>query len=304
MEGTEQICRKYGAIQPPAEDQPDEKTLASLKWCDDEALYYGIGRAADPVAARTCAFANFDNGPFSGEALLITIYANGVGVPRRLDVALGLACRYFPDRAGHLYHLLETNWQGSDYYWCTDNWSSTNAAYCADHHARVAEARREETLAQLASRWGSGVIADRFAKLKEAFTQFVEMRSDREVDQSGALRVSLVVEEQEALREQFVEDLQGFVQGVPPCLGAEKNGDADARMNAIYRKIRRTPSDQYEDNHGTIRQDGIKGTQRAWLRYRDAWVVFVGATFPAVPKEAVVNWLTQRRVAQLEELAD
>jgi uncharacterized protein YecT (DUF1311 family) len=218
-------------------------------------------------------------------------------------VALGLACKYYPFRAERLYQLLRANWQGADYSWCTGITDSINAGYCAYHEARIAGARREEILVKLADRWGSGVTADHFAKLKEAFTQFAEVRSDNEVDQSGMLRVALVVEEREALREQFVEDLQAFVQGVPPCLGAEKNGDADARMNAIYRKIQRTPSAQYEDNQGTIRQDGIKDTQRAWLRYRDAWGAFVAAAFPAVPKEAVVNWLTLRRVAQLEEMA-
>lgn len=304
LQGAEQICLRFGKIQPPAEDLPDAKALASLKGCDDEALYYGIGMPADPVAARTCAFANFNNGPFSGEALLMAIYANGVGVPRRLDVALGLACRHYPDRAEYLYGLLKSNWQGSDYSWCTGAADSINAGFCAHHDARVAGARRDQIVAGLASRWSSGEAADRFARLKSAMEHFVAARSGNEVEQSAALHVAVTVEEEETLREQFVSDLKGFAQGNPPCLGAEKSAGADARMNAIYRQIQRTPPEQYREGHGTVEQAGIKDVQRAWLRYRDAWVAFVAAAYPAVPKEAVVNWLTLRRAAQLQEMAD
>jgi hypothetical protein len=62
--------------------------------CDAEASYYGIGRAADFVAARRCAFAQISNKEesiFGGEDILMMIYANGKGVHANLTVAMTVA---------------------------------------------------------------------------------------------------------------------------------------------------------------------------------------------------------------------
>src|SRR5262245_41978449 len=75
------VCRSVKAKRIPAADMPDASTVAALKGCDAEALYYGIGRPKDAVAARKCAIAQMSDAdakydPFGGAALLMVIYAN------------------------------------------------------------------------------------------------------------------------------------------------------------------------------------------------------------------------------------
>ncbi|HST75140.1 MAG TPA: hypothetical protein VLJ20_07190, partial [Acetobacteraceae bacterium] len=91
------ICRGLRRVSPPPADRPNRSEAAALKGCNSEALYYGIGRPADPVRARQCAFLERGvwQGPpnLSGDTVLMIIYANGVGATRNLDVAISLACQ-------------------------------------------------------------------------------------------------------------------------------------------------------------------------------------------------------------------
>ena len=96
------VCRRLRGLTPPAADRPDAATAVALTpSCNAEALYYGIGIPADPVRARECAFIEqdagkaspYDAGRFGGTAMLMTIYANGVGAARDLDLATALACQ-------------------------------------------------------------------------------------------------------------------------------------------------------------------------------------------------------------------
>ncbi len=80
----------------------------------------------------------------------------------------------------------------------------------------------------------------------------------------------------------------------------------DARLNKAYRAIMHPgPADkpQYEIATG-ITPDGIKEAQRAWLKFRDAWVAFGKVRYPAVSAHAWKAMLTERRVNDLEDLKD
>jgi len=53
-----------------------------------------------------------------------------------------------------------------------------------------------------------------------------------------------------------------------------------------------------------IDKAGIQAAQRAWLRYRDAWVEFGKVRYPAVPAHAWRAWFTRQRIDMLKELLD
>lgn len=310
MKESKEICRKFLNITLPAADQPNAKTLATLGQCDSESLYYGIDRPVDAAAARACAFAERDRkeeGPFAGKSMLMTIYANGVGAERRLDIAIALACTLdgapaeMDGRVKHLYQLMQKNWSGRDFSWCDDITSGMAQGYCADHEARKKGPKRATRLAKLAGKWASGPAKARFAKLNDAVDNFIEKRGENEISPLGTAHAALTIEEGETLHNQFVKDLEGFARGKPPCKGAEKQTDADAKLNAVYRKIQQRPAEAFMADNGNVEQAGIKKTQLAWLKYRDAWTAFVAAAYPEIPAAAVINWLTQRRVKQLEE---
>src|SRR4051812_24469275 len=153
MTQSKAICRGVLRRDPPAADKPDAKIAASLKGCDSEKLYYGIGMKADPVRARQCAFLEMqrepDEGVFAGRTMLMTIYANGVGAKRDLDVATHLACGLegapaeVDGRVTHLAELKAKNWAGHDFDFCDDITSGLAMGYCADHAASVAAPVRE-----------------------------------------------------------------------------------------------------------------------------------------------------------------
>ena len=110
----QELCRQAAAVRFPAEDRPAPELLKGLQDCSSYDLYYGFNGQPDPERARLCAYAELnrpgENGPFQGEAMLITIYANGVGAKRNLDLALKLACKegWAPaEIEGRVQHLAE-----------------------------------------------------------------------------------------------------------------------------------------------------------------------------------------------------
>src|SRR4051812_40466716 len=161
MTQSKAICGGLLHRDPPAADRPDARTAATLKDCDSEKLYYGIGMKADPVRARQCAFLEMqkepDEGIFAGRTMLMTVYANGIGAKRDLDVATHLACGLdgapaeVDGRVRHLAGLKAKGWTGRDFDFCDDITSGLAMGYCADHAASMAAPVREAKIARLAS---------------------------------------------------------------------------------------------------------------------------------------------------------
>lgn len=196
FESSKALCRKLRDREPPESDRPDAAVAASLRGCDSEALYYGIGRPADPVRARQCAFLEAerdDAGVFSGRTMLMTIYANGRGANRDLDVATHLACGIegapmeSHGRVTHLAELKAKGWKGQDFHFCDDITSGLAMGYCASHDATIAGALRDAALAAMASGWS---VAEKqaFARLRAAHNAYVEAHGDGEVDMRGTAR--------------------------------------------------------------------------------------------------------------------
>ncbi|PSJ41689.1 lysozyme inhibitor LprI family protein [Allosphingosinicella deserti] len=51
---------------------------------------------------------------------------------------------------------------------------------------------------------------------------------------------------------------------------------------------------------GAVTRTGIRDAQRAWLRYRDAFLAFAKVKFPAVASDSLAAWLTDKRTEMLE----
>ena len=54
-----------------------------------------------------------------------------------------------------------------------------------------------------------------------------------------------------------------------------------------------------DDYQGQIQPEGINGAERAWLKYRDAWVAFAKAHYPNTDPSAWLAMLTQNRLWSL-----
>lgn len=306
------ICRRLRDVKPPASDRPDAATAAALGHsCNAEALYYGIGRPSEPARARQCAFVQRQTGGasppghegFSGTAMLMTIYANGIGAARNLDLATALACQVegapaeVDGRVKHLQKLKAEHWTGRDFSFCDDVTSGDAGGLCASHDAAIADARRSERLAHLTDGWPA---ADRsaFAKLRAAEQAYVKASSGNEVDLTGTLRAALVIHHEQELEEAFVGLLADLEAGKVPALSASAFEAADAELRATYRRLMAGPDPVL----GTVTKKGIHTAQRAWLHYRDAWVAFAAVKFPAVSANNLQARLIRERTKQLQAL--
>ncbi len=299
------ICRGLKRVAPPASDRPDRSALAALKGCRSEALYYGIGRRADPARARQCAFAERgsaeDGAGFAGDAMLMTIYANGIGAARNLDVAISLACQIGgapaeqDGRVNHLAKLRAEHWTGTDFSFCDDVTSGFAMGVCASHDAALADAQRQQQFASVTAGWSE---ADKraFAVLRKAEQAFVDARAGEEVDMSGTARAAMSIDEQQQQQTDFLAMLKSLTDGSAPSCTSEQLAAADTELNSAYRDVQHAKD---PSRWGTVTKDGIRTTQRAWLRYRDAWVAFAAAKYPAVSPDAIRCWLTGKRTAML-----
>jgi hypothetical protein len=305
FEPSKAICRKLRDREPPASDRPDPATARSLKGCDSEALYYGIGKPADPVRARQCAFVEAEGdegGVFWGRTMLMTIYANGRGAKRDLEVAAHLACGIegaameSHGRVTRLAELEAKAWKGRDFHFCDDITSGLAMGHCARHFADVEKAKRESEMAERTRGW---TMAEKraLAGLRRAHEAYVEAHGLGETDLSGTARGAMVVEAEERERDSFAALLASLSAGHLPPGGAPAYRAADLRLNAAYRQVIRdiAPS----ESPGAVTREGIRDAQRAWLRYRDAFLAFAAVKFPRVGRDGLAAWLTEQRTEVL-----
>lgn len=307
-EPSKSLCRQLRGRGPPRSDRPDAATARSLRGCDSEALYYGIGMPADPARARQCAILEMeadDPGsvpPFGGRAMLTTIYANGVGARRDLDLAIHLACGVEGapmESHGRVMHLAELRRQrapGRDFHICDDITSGMMGGQCAGHRARIAQAQRAAALAALTRGW-TDPERRALAPLIAARTAYSQAHASGEVDARGTLRGAFWVQAQEALERQFLDMLQHLSAGrripAPHDFAA-----ADQSLNAAYRARMRG---EFDDDPGAVTREGVRDAQRAWLRYRDAFLAFAAVKYPRVTRGAIAAWLTRQRTALLRD---
>ncbi|MEA3062324.1 MAG: hypothetical protein QOJ94_2105 [Sphingomonadales bacterium] len=302
------LCRKLKDREPPATDRPDPAAARALDGCDSEKLYYGIGMLADPVKARQCAFLEADSeddGPFSGRAMLMTIYANGKGAARNLDVAIHLACGIEGapmEMLGRIEDLTERRTKGGgDFDYCDDITSGMAGGQCAEHGAQIEGAKRDAIWARLTAAW-TPAEKQALARMKAAHRAFAEAHAEGEVDMTGTLRGAFYVEAVEKLDKALLAMVQRLEAGRAPALGHAQFAAADAALNARYRK--ELQSTEPSDAPGAVTRDGIRSAQRAWIAYRDAFLAFAAVRYPKVPRDAVAAWLTAERTKMWDEGED
>ena len=299
------ICRALGAPVTPPGDMPTPAQRAALRDCRSEPLYYGEGRAVDYNDARLCAFVEAEGGDdqtFGGSTILMQIYANGLGVPRNLDLATAYACQLQGAPAesdGRVLHLQALKAKVEPFDYCNDVTSGWAASECEARASTLASFTRGAKVAALEAQLPQSARAS-YDRLQEALKGFIEVHADGEVDQSGTGRAGFVIEEQDAVHDQFVIDLDRLLSGKWPVASATAARDADTHLNASYRKTLAWAGSR--DNMSTIHPDAIRKAQRAWLVYRDAFVRFAAAAAPSTSRDALLARLTDLRNAQLDRM--
>ncbi|HYG46669.1 MAG TPA: lysozyme inhibitor LprI family protein [Allosphingosinicella sp.] len=107
----------------------------------------------------------------------------------------------------------------------------------------------------------------------------------------------MVIGAEEALREELVEVLERLRSGRALPTPAARLPAEDSALNAAYRKrLGETSGEHYP---GAVTRQGVRDAERAWLRYRDAFLAFAAIKFPRVPRDELAAWLTRKRTALL-----
>jgi hypothetical protein len=162
---TRAFCAQAIASEPPAADRPSPAQAKALAGCDSEALYYGIGRAADPVSARRCAILERDGEEgeqlpyFSGSGILAVAYANGQGASRDLKIATHMACGIddavaaTQARVTQLQKLASSTVNTEPFGICDHATSGISGGVCAAHDAELENQVRARGIADLERGW-------------------------------------------------------------------------------------------------------------------------------------------------------
>ncbi|MEE9913723.1 MAG: DUF1311 domain-containing protein [Deltaproteobacteria bacterium] len=305
QENWQKICGRVKNVFYPPADLPTTGDARALKDCSSYNLYYGFVEKANPVKARLCAYGekkDLGDSPFYGKAMLMTIYANGIGAKRNLDLALKLACEVggapaeIEGRVKHLAELKAKNWQGSDFSFCDDITSGYMQGFCADHHDQFASVKRNERLGEIQGKWTK---ADRkaFAELSKIADNYFDVHVDQEVDQTGSGRAALAIGELAVQKDFFLKTLEELDRGTLPQYSVHQFRAADSQLNTVYQQIQKKTDLEW----GSVTKEGIKIAQRSWVKYRDAWIKFCSKKYPGITAERISTHLTLNRVKELEE---
>jgi uncharacterized protein YecT (DUF1311 family) len=304
-------CAALAKAAIPKADEPDAAARARLAGCDSQSLYYADGGKPDYVDARLCAYLERENGDqlvFGGSSVLLMIYANGYGVARNLGLAKKFACETagapaeLDGRLEHLDAMAKTPGKTEPFDLCDDVTSGYMMGFCASRAADAAKVDRDKRVVALTAAWSAGHRAA-FANVRAAADAYFEAAVDGEVDMSGTARGAMAVGARESLEGALVDALTAFEQGALPRGDAAAFAAADKALNATYAAtIKRYKTDSAEGIAGTVTPDGIRDAERAWIRYRDAWVAFGAQKYPKVPADAWRTYFTQEREKALKEL--
>jgi len=312
-ESWEKICRDVQA-QPLVEPRISGPLKESqLPMCDARALYYGFGSKPDYPAALQCAWyqrshsdANGNSDMFGPTGMLTMLYANGRGTPRNFDFAIRFACEQpfaapaeMEGRIANLRRMKATNNQKDIFGLCDDATSGMSMGFCQsiEQDKQDAERARKRAAFTVKLTAPAKVLYD---KLYAAEGRFEETRVNNELDMSGSARNMFVLQDRGRLRDQFIINLDRFSKGDIPQATAEDVKKLDAEMNAVYQRLMQLPESAYEV--GTVKRDGVRETQRAWLQLRDAWMAFAKPAYPKLTADRVMAQLIRLRLHQLQAL--
>jgi uncharacterized protein YecT (DUF1311 family) len=278
--------------------------------CDSYKSYSGIGRKVDFAAARRCAWserlaqqANLEPrytvaSFFGGSAMLAVLYANGEGIEQNKPLVLRFACE--SELADHGIEDIqalpnEPHVTGRKFKYCDEAFTTFEMNLCAAYGDEIAAQKREDELNRLSIRWPRA-DKDALAALERAEEAYVTAHGGGETYLGGTIRNLRVDRVEERQRDNFLAAVREFEGGHLPRGSEADYRKADSDLNATYMKALEFAAKQnFAEDDGLIRPEGIQKAERTWLKYRDAWVVFAKLHYPHSDPNAWLTLLTRNR---------
>jgi uncharacterized protein YecT (DUF1311 family) len=292
-------CYEAGAATIPLSDQPTSQEMKTFKnsKANCSSFQTGISTKQDWSNYRKCVLSQSEINTND----LAEIYANGWGVKRNPKLALSLVCHggsvpaEVVGMVEALYSTQDKERLEEEFYFCNYVTSSMNGGICAANEEATREEERELEFSALKSQWTESQ-KNQLNTLQKAADNFFSEHAASEQDLSGTARVQIVISKESSLKDAFITNIKKFEMGQLPNHSDFAKSDKD--LNTLYYQIMKKPKPQ---EYGTVRKEGIKATQRKWIRYRDAWVKFVEVKYPDHSSETWKAWLTKQRIEQLKE---
>jgi uncharacterized protein YecT (DUF1311 family) len=295
-------CFEAGPPKMPVSDLPTSVEKKQFLQSKAECGSYneGVDQERDLVSFRKCLLSQEDQDNVS----LAEIYANGWGVKRNAMLAIALVCRgsmvpaELEGMVNTLYSTKSEDRLRTEFTFCDHATSGLSGGFCAAEAEKIEAKKRSKEVTKISEKWSdSQKLA--FFKLKTAAEDFFDESASSEQDLSGSGRAQFVINEQAAMKQDFMSSLEAFEKGQLP---SDKDfAGADKELNRVYALVMKR---KYEEGPGAVTKEGIRSTQRKWVTYRDAWVEFGKSKYPEITTEAWKAWLTKKRIAKLKEFVE
>lgn len=312
---TQGKCAAYLKTPLPAEAStvPAPKTWPD---CDSYKSFSGIGRKVDFEAARRCAWRErlalqADIEPrytvaslFGGSAMLTVLYANGEGIEQNKALALRFACESGLEDSGqkdilelpNKPHVAENE---KKFKYCDEVQTTMEIGFCAAWDSEIQDQARLNAIRVLSADWPA-TQKNALFDLVKADDAYSTAHARGEIDLSGSGRAVWQFNAEWLLRERFVAGLKAIEKGQLPRGTAADFARADTALNRIYKKAI-SVAEAGKSGYGAVQPGGIRDAERAWLKYRDAWIAFAKLRYPTCDPNAWLTLLTNDRIAVLED---
>lgn len=300
-----ETCRAMAEPLPPVVDRPTPTQAGSLRGCDPQDLYYGVRVAQDYTRARKCAMLQLkttNGNAATANRILAQLYANGFGVKTNRRLALSYACRSDPTEQSFLDDVAGKGTQAGNSLktvdFCNDIAGTPAITFCASLHKDAAESFRERRLEQMIGELS--IRAQKaYSKMLMLRNAFEDVRSREESGNTGTSASAEDLEGEERALQFDDKDIRAFLSG-NWSVGVDSRV-ADHRLNVNYHAALTYAASHPDDG---VTSDGVREAQRAWLKFRDAFVLFAAAARPNFPQSAVLGHLTEARASELKRLTE
>jgi uncharacterized protein YecT (DUF1311 family) len=253
---------------------------------------------ADPLASQT-AIAGAD------ALTLAMIYANGEGVTRNLPLARQFVCQDSDDIAtpstDEMLHEFDDAVKKNERFdACEEGGAGFGRSFnyqclgLQGQHALEKIRQREESILS----GSSPALKASFIALRTAYNEFQNAYSDMQATRcEGGTGCGSISERYDlAVERSWLAALSAIQTGSPPCstVSASAFARLDTELNRQYREeLKGTYMDVDAGDKLKPITPFVRTADRAWLKYRDAWVTFGQLRWPAVPADQWRAWQTK-----------
>lgn len=306
----EKTCDRVKDLQPPKADLPSQNQRDKLEKCDASHLYYDTD--SDPKTTQTdwdkvraCAFTE-DN-----RDVLLMLYVNAQGVKFNPDLAIKYACiddegiGYPSVLVPDITNIKNAGGPPREAFdtckYAGNTLEINNCQSIAERQADMAAKRKQDEMSIHMSAEQKMALT----KLQQATKNFADAYgTDVYMENiSGSIRNQAAISAQMDEKSFFQKSIEQAEEGNLPSYTQSEFAELDKQLNQAYKTyLRAMPEAQGSSPiDSALTKEGVRKTQRLWLKYRDAWVEYGHLRYPSAPAHAWKAMLSERRITQLTE---